>query len=266
MREALALVRVSGLTALSYRMELVFSVLGLVLGLLPVYFVAEALQPTMGPVIRAEGTDYFTYVVIGMVSFSFLSTAVLGLPSEIGGAIRSGTLEAMLATPARAPALLAGMAGFGLLWTAFRAALMLAAAMLLGAHVRWAGAATALVALVLLVVAYLAIGLAGAALQLAFRTTGPLAATVLTLSGLLGGVYFPTHVIPSWIQSVSAWIPLTHALRALRLSLLEGAPLRACMADLAFLALLASGLLLCGVVAFGMALAYARRAGTLGQY
>lgn len=266
MRETLALVREGALTALSYRLELAFSLFGLVLGLVPVYFVAHALQPTMAPVIRTEATDYFAYVVIGMVTFSFLSTAVQGLPSAIGGAIRTGTLEALLATPAPTPALLVGLAGYGLLWTTLRAALMLATAMLLGAHLWWVGAGTALVVISLLVLAYFAIGLTGAALQLAFRTTGPLAAGVLTLSGLLGGVYFPTHVIPSWIRSVSGWIPLTYALRALRHALLEGAPLRACIPDLAVLALFAAGLLLTGALAFRLALTYARRAGTLGQY
>jgi ABC-2 type transport system permease protein len=102
--------------------------------------------------------------------------------------------------------------------------------------------------------------------MLAFRTTGPLSSVVLILSGLLGGVYYPTNVIPEGIQKLSLAVPLTYGLRALRRTLLEGMPFSAVAPDvitlLGFVVLLTS----VGLLVLTEALHYARRAGTLAQY
>ena len=100
MREALALLRVSWLSASSYRLGMILSVAGLVVAVLPMYFVAGAIQPLIGDRIAEEGGHYFGFLVVGMLAFSFLSVAVNGLAGAIGGGIATGTPEAMLATRA----------------------------------------------------------------------------------------------------------------------------------------------------------------------
>jgi len=114
--------------------------------------------------------------------------------------------------------------------------------------------------------AHLPFGLFGAALVLWFRTTGPLPKGVLAASGLLGGVYYPTQVIPAWLHTASAGLPLTYGLRSLRRVLLDGAPFSAVAGDLAILAAFATVLLALGAWTFDRALRDARRTGTLAQY
>jgi ABC-2 type transport system permease protein len=89
---------------------------------------------------------------------------------------------------------------------------------------------------------------------------------VLTISALLGGVYYPTHVIPSWLHEASAVLPLTYGLRALRRTLLDGASLASVASDVTTLAVLGLVLFSAGILVFAWALHYARRAGTLAQY
>ena len=266
MREAMALVRASWLTATSYRLNMVFSVLALLVTVVPFYFVAKALQPVMAGAIRNEGQDYFGFLIVGTVAFSFLSAAVTALPGAVGSGIRSGTLEALLATPARLASVLGGLIGYGLLWTAVRALLLVMLGLVLGVQVDWGNVALASGIVGMIVLAYLPVGLAAAALVLAFRTTGPLPQGVLIASGMLGGVYYPTHVIPSWIERISDFIPLTYGLRALRRTLLDGASFGVIAADLAVLLAFIVILSLGAAVAFHAALGHARRAGTLAQY
>ncbi len=266
MREVLALMRASWLSAVSYRLSMALSILGLVATMVPLYFVANALQPVMAGSIATEGGQYFTFLLVGMIAFNFLSNAVTALPGAIQSGIGTGTLEALLSTPARLPALLTGLTGYGFLWTAVRSAVLLLAGWLLGAQYAWDRLLPGGVILFLIVLSYVPFGLIAASLVLAFRTTGPLPQGVLLLSGLLGGVYYPTRVIPSWLQYVSDVIPLTYGLRALRQSFLEGMPLHALAADVAILlgfVLLLSAL---GTWTFSRALSYARRSGTLAQY
>lgn len=266
MREALALLRAGWLTALSYRLNLLFSVAGLVALLLPVYFVAQALQPVAAGSIQNEGRDYFGFLVVGLAVLTLMSTSLMALPGSIGGAISSGTLEAVLATPARLPAVLVGLIGYELSWSAIRAILMLAMGAALGSAISLSGLPLAALALMLTLACYFGASLGLGSMILIFRTVGPLGSGLVAASALLGGVYYSTSVIPSWIQHLSVAMPLTYGLRAIRQALLAGAPLAVIQADLIPLAGLALGLLLLGGAAFLYGLRHARREGTLGQY
>ena len=266
MRSALALVRASWLSARTYRLRLLLSIASLLISVVPLYFIAGALQPVMADKIADQGGEFFAFLMIGTIAFMMLAPAVNAMPGAIGSGINTGVLEALLGTRARLPALLAGMTAFDMAWTALRALIMLAGAWLLGAVILWSQMGSALLILLLIVLAYLPFGLMASAMVIAFRTAGPLSKAVLALSGLLGGVYYPTEVIPSWIEQVSGFIPLAYGLRALRATLLEGVPLGGVLPDLGVLCLFIAVLHTIGWFALHRALQYARRAGTLSHY
>ncbi|HEU4585735.1 MAG TPA: ABC transporter permease, partial [Gemmatimonadaceae bacterium] len=266
MREIRSLIKASFHTALSYRLSMVLSLGSLLFTVVPLFFVARALQSTMAKSISTEGGVYFAFLLVGMIAYTYISVAVNAIPNVVSSGVSTGTLEALLATRAPLPSLLLGLIGYNFLWTTVRAVVLLIAGMLFGVHLAWGQIGSSFLILVLIVLAYLPFGLIGAALMLAFRTTGPLASVVLILSGLLGGVYYPTSVIPKGIQELSAAVPLTYGLRALRRTLLEGMPFSAVAPDvitlIGFVVLLTS----VGLLALSEALHYARRAGTLAQY
>lgn len=261
-----ALVRSGWQAAASYRVNMVLSIGSLVLALVPMYFIANALDPLMAESIAAEGGDYFAFLLMGMITYLLLGAAVNTLPGALRGGIGNGTFEAMLATPTPLSTLLAGMTGYGLAWTGARALVLLVGGVVLGMSLAPGRILPALLILVLLLLAYLPFGLMAAASVLAFRTAGPLPNIVLVVSALLGGVYYPTHVIPTWIQSISQAVPLTYGLRALRQTLLEGLPLRAVAGDVLILGVFAAALMAAGSYAFTRGLRYSRRVGSLAHY
>ncbi len=266
MRRVLALARVAWLTSTSYRVQIVISFVGILVSVVPLYFVAGALQDLAAESISAESSQYFAFVVVGLIVYQFISTAVTTLPRHVGSGITTGTLEALLSTRSRLPTLMAGIATFPLLWTGVRSLVMLAGAWLLGATVVWAQVVPGLLVLALTVLAFIPFGVLAAASILAFRTAGPLAQGVLFLSAALGGVYYSTEVIPSWLQDVSTFIPLTYGLRALRRMILLGEPITAVTADLAILVGFVIVLTALSFAVFALAFRYSRRAGTLTQY
>jgi ABC-2 type transport system permease protein len=83
---------------------------------------------------------------------------------------------------------------------------------------------------------------------------------------VFGGVFFPVEVLPLWLQKVSMLLPMTYALRAVRLALLRGAPWSELRGDLAALAVFSVILLPLGAVAFRWAIARARATGSLAHY
>ncbi len=267
MRSIVALVRASWLEALSYRVQTVFTFVGLVIGIVPLYLVAQALQPVMGTSLSQEGDQYFAFLVSGLVVFAFTRTAVNALAGEVGTSISTGTLEALLGTPTPLPTLLAGLIGYQFVFTFVRNLFVMLVAAALGANVLWHRGPVMVGILVLIVAAYLAVGILCAALIVAFRSAGPIGAGVLTASSMLGGVYYPTTVIPSWLQGVSTLLPMTYGLRAMRRAMLEpGVSYGDLAPDVAVLAVMAIVMLAASVYAFGLALRHARRAGSLSQY
>ena len=266
MREALALVRAQWLGALTYRVRLLFSLLSVLAIVVPVYFVAQALQPTMAQAISQEGQQYFGFLVVGTISLLYVTSAVGTLPGAVGGGISTGTWEALVGTPAPRWSLVLGLAGYDLLWSSVKAVALLATAWALGARIAWGGLLLSALILTLIVLAYLPVGMMAAAAVLAFRTRTPLPQAVLVASVFLGGVYYPTRVIPGWLQDASGFVPLTYGLRALRRALLDGRGVAELLPDLELLLLFDAVLLMLGVGAFGAALRYARRNGTLAQY
>lgn len=266
MRKVLALVRAGWLVALSYRLQMAFSVAGILVVVAPLYLIAQALQPVMAASIQHEGRNYFGFLVVGMITVLLVTSSVNAFAEALQSGIDRGTLEALLTTPTRLPLLLAGMVGYNFSWTGVRGLLILLAGWVLGAQLAWSHSVQALAVLVLILLAYIPFGLTAAAFILAFRTTGPWPQVLVTVSVFLGGVYYPTHVIPSWLQGLSTVIPLTYGLRALRRTLLDGAGWNIVGGDVTILAAFVVVLLAASVVAFSLSLRYARRAGTLAQY
>ena len=266
MRATLALVRVAWLTATSYRLSFALSLLAVAVSVVPIYYVANALQGTMANVIRGEGAGYFGFVLLGLVGYNLAVAAANSLPAAIAAGIGSGTLESLLATPASTPAVLAGLGGYGLLWAGIRALVLFAGGLALGVHVTWQGLPLAMLVLLLVVIAYVAIGMLDAAVVVVFRTRTPLVAATLTASALLGGVYFPSTAVPAWLAHLTPCDSGTYGARILRRILLEGAPAGMVGGDLLMLVALCAVLASAGAAALTFALGHARRSGTLGQY
>lgn len=261
-----ALLRAAWHTALSYRTAMATSLASLLLTVVPVFFVANALQGMMATAIAGEGSQYFGFLLVGTVALSLVTTCVSTLPGAVSGGIASGYFEMLLMSPAPRLSLLVGMSAYGILWTLLRGTLTLLAGWMLGARIAWSGFPAALLILAVIVVAHWAIGLIGSALVLAFRTMGSMPQAVLVVSALFGGTYYPTSKIPSWLQSLATVTPLAYGLRALRRVLLEGSSLKDVSRDFAILAGFGVVLLATGVLAFRWSLSYAKRQGSLNLY
>lgn len=267
MLELRAFLRATWLTEASYRLNLAFSLASLGLMIVPLYFVAAALQPLMASSISTQSRHYFAFALIGATVYTFVAACTSALPSALASAIGKGTLEAFLGTPTSPLVLFAGMSAYNVVWAIVRGIVMITAGVAFGAQFYWTGLPGALAIVALLTLAYGAFGLMGSALLLRFRTSGPLLGGVLTASALLGGVYYPTQVIPSfWLQLLSRMLPLSYGLRALRQAALLGQPFAAYEHDVLVLAIYATTLFSAGVLSVALALRSARHTGTLGQY
>ena len=93
MRKLAAVARAYSLGMLTYRTRTLVSLLSVLVAVVPVYFVAGALQPLAASAIASESTEYFTYLIVGSVASFVMAEAVSAIPSLINSYIVSGTLE-----------------------------------------------------------------------------------------------------------------------------------------------------------------------------
>src|SRR4051812_39761456 len=207
MHKVWALIRSNWLAASSYKLGFVFSFGSLVVSVVPIFFITRALQTTMAGVIKGQGDQHFAFLVVGLISLNVVSSTIYALPGGLQNATSTGTLEAMLATPTSVSALVLGLSGYEIIFTVLRSGVMLIAAALLGARVEWQQLGASIPIIVLIVLAHLPIAIVTAAMVLAFRTRGPLPQLIVMASTFLGGVYYPTTVIPGFIKSISAFLP-----------------------------------------------------------
>jgi ABC-2 type transport system permease protein len=260
------MVRASFMIAKSYKINLIFSIIALFFTTIPFYFVARALQPTMGKVIQEQGGDYFGFIILGLISVSLLTTALTGVYNSVSGSVTSGWLEAQLGTSTSIPVLVVGMAAYDFIWTLVRVSILLVYGRILGVDVHWSGLLLGVPVLFLLCIAYFGLGLVLASMFLAFRTIGPAQSVIVTASTLLGGVYYPTNIIPGWIHSFSIVIPMTYGLRAVRKLVLDGAPFVTVVQDVMTMGAIAAICLAIGALSFRTAFNYSRQRGTLSLY
>ena len=252
--------------ALSYKFTFVASLAGILFSTATFFFVAKLVPPGAAS-LAAYGGNYFSFAVVGVAFSSLLGIFQAGLPSVIRNAQVSGTLEAVLATPASVPTVLVGSSLYSFVFQTFRTMLHLAVAvlvfgMVLG-PVNWAGVAAVFA---LTALAFLSVGMLSASFILVYKLGNPFGWLLWGISGLLGGVVFPVTLLPPWLRWASSLLPVTYALDGMRRSLLAPTGFAALVPDIVALAAFDVVLLPLGLVLFRVAVRKAKRDGTLSHY
>jgi ABC-2 type transport system permease protein len=252
--------------ALTYKFSFVSSLVGILLSSATFYFVAKLVPPGT-PSLGPFGGDYFSFAVVGVAFSSLLGMFQEGLSSVVRSAQVSGTLEALLVTPASIPTVLFGSSLYSLILQVFRTVLHLGVAMaFFGMTLGRVNVPGALSVGVLTVLCFLGVGILSASFILVYKTGNPFGWILGTVSGLLGGVVFPVALLPPWIRWASGLLPVTYALDGMRKSLLASAGFADVLPDIAALAVFNIILLPASLVVFRLAVRKAKRDGTLSHF
>ncbi len=265
-RMLLAFVRRDFQIEVSYRTSFVLQFFGIFFTVLLWYFISGVLSAPKGTP-GLEGLDYFSYVLLGVALSHYLTMAMMAFAGKIRNEQVTGTLEAMLVTPASIGTIVLGSSLWDFLLTSIKVVVYLAVGWLFfGVALKAGGFLPSLLILALTVLAFSGIGILSAAFILYLKRGDPITYLVATGSALMGGVFFPPEAMPRWLGRWSSFLPITYALRALRRALLRGSRMADLLPDIEALALFVVLLLPLGVLAFRFAVRKARQEGSLVQY
>jgi ABC-2 type transport system permease protein len=261
-----AFVRRDWAIARSYKLPFVFDQVQSIFSLLLVYFLAKLVNGAPSLAGAGGKAGYFGYAVVGLTLLNVLTVALITFSERLRTDQTTGTLEAVLATPTPSWLAVLASASYELLYALVSAAVLLLAAMAifgLRFNIDVGGAALAVLALLVSVVAFASLGVAYAAFIMIFKR----GSNFLNMAGgglaLFSGVYFPTKLLPGPIRVAAQILPLTQGITVLRGILLSG---QSPWGEIGILAATGAVLLPISLFLLDRAINRARRGGTLGQY
>jgi len=267
MSVALAFLRRDFSLAISYRTSFVFQFLGIFFGVATFYFVAQVFGQAVSPQLQAYGGDYFSFVLIGLAFSGFTGLALKSFAGAIREGQTMGTLELMLLSPTRLGSILLSSSLWDYLLNCFNVmAYLLFGALVFGADLSHADVLSALLVLVLSILAFSGIGIISAAFVLVLKRGDPVAWAFGSVQALLAGVMYPVSVLPDILQRFSSLLPLTYSLEAMRLAVLKGYSVIELLPQILTLIVFTVVLLPLSLWIFRRAVKQAKKEGSLAQY
>ena len=230
-----------------------------------VYSVAGALSISL---IGAQSGDprLLLSLMIGAIFWNYLSVVFSWIAETIAVERWEGTLEYTMMAPIRRSTQLIGSTAYAIVYGLIHTAVILVVLVLFFPQLDLARAnpVTAVTFVLLGSFSFVGIGMMAAILPLLYVERGAQMTFVLQSCLLLvSGVYYPTDVLPGWMQIVSRISPATYVLDAVRKALIEGASLGQLLPDLWPLLVMAVTFIPIGLWGFGRAERYAKRTGKL---
>lgn len=231
------------------------------------FYLGRLMQPAASEYLGPFGGDYFAFVIVGVAFFGFLSASMAAPAQAIRYEQMIGTLDALLVAPATPLTVAAGASLWSVLVAASQGLLYLILGVLVfRLDIGHADVVAVGVTVLLTLGLSAALGMISAAFVIAFRQPDALMSLFAAASALLGGVFYPTSVLPPALQRLAEFVPLTHALRALRLALLQGYGVGALQREVAILLVFLALLAPIAMIALWWAIHQAKASGTLGAY
>ena len=187
------------------------------------------LVPTQDPLTveskATKTTDLtrFDYTVAGIVGFSLMSLAIFGMANGFPADKKSGALRRLRATPLRASQLILATALEYLFIGLLTLIVMFAVATLLF-DFNMRGSYLMLVLFTLIgTFSLFGFGMAIGGWAKNENQSAPLSNLVAFPMMFLTGVFFPTYLMPQWLQNISHFLPLTPIIDGIRMITTENA-------------------------------------------
>lgn len=265
--KAIAFLRRDFKAELSYRFSFLLNLAGISFSVIMFYYISKLFGSAASPFLTDYRGDYFSFVIIGIAFSGYLSTSLHSFSGAIRDGQMTGTLEAMMVTPTGIPSIILFSSLWSFIYTTIEVLIyLLAGVILFGMDLGKANILSSLIVMVFTILSFTPFGIISASFIMVFKRGDPIAFFFGTSSTLLGGVYYPVSILPSWIQSFSYLLPITYSLRAMRKALLNGAPITEITSDLLALALFSIVMIPLSFLVFRYAVKKAKEKGSLGQY
>ncbi len=213
-----------------------------------------------------EYGGFLPFSVLGIGVMNFFMASYGSFASAIRSEQSSGTLESVLMTPVSVPVLVLASSIWAFAWSTASAVMFIGGGALLYDIALRGSLLLALGFVSLTTLVFIALGVLSASFIMVWKRGDPIGPVVSIMFFLLGGVVYPTSILPTWLSAFAWLLPITHASAGIRDVLIKGQGLAEVSAHLLVLAGYALLMLPLSLFAFQKAVKRATRDGTLLQF
>lgn len=256
------IVRRDAILFVSYRSQLVAQFLGPLFSITLFYYISHVLTSRS---IHSPG-GYFGFVIVGLVIVQILTISIAVMPMTVRQELVSGTIERFLVSAHGSINGILGTMLFPLMNALFSSVLMLTLAAVIFGLPLAASAYLAIPVALLGTVAFMPFAFFLVALVMAFKQAASATQFIVSGIAIVGGLYFPIAVLPSWIRWTSEVQPFTPATDLLRHLLVDTPLVHPALVELAKLVGFIAILLPAGILLLRASIRYGQRSGTIAEY
>lgn len=256
-----------------FKISFLFSIIALIVSVAIFFFINRVFSLSTTGVLWKYGGDYFSYVLIGLAVNYYASIAITEFLKTIRGCYLRNWLEIILTARSSLRSFFLSVLSWSYLYATFNVFLyFLFGIGIFGAalnfHNQWY---IIILILFLAIISLSGIGLMSASMFMLSDAKGevePISWIILTLSGLVTGVYYPIGILPYPLQIVSQMLPQTHALEGIRLVILGGETIANTdvLYSILYLLIFACIYLPIGILMFKIGIKKAEKEGSLARW
>jgi len=214
-----------------------FEIVNVVFGIASWYYYTKMFQGT-SEVLAPYGGDPIAYIILGMLSYSFLTQAMETMRQSVmklvmgqysSGGYRLSFIEYL--DLAGIPPIAYAVSSYllaAIRYVVYASCYLVVGVLVFGVKLNpSANYGGAILALLLGALAMIGLGMISASMP-SFIGPGvlygvePISWLIGLLSSVASGVYFPPEMLPEWLRAISMFLPQTYAIESVKLALLSG--------------------------------------------
>jgi ABC-2 type transport system permease protein len=252
------------LSDVSYRFAFVLQLGGMFFAVAVFFFASRMVNPNTAGL---DGVEPFPWLLVGIAFQLYFSTALYSFSEKVRSEQVLGTLEAMLVSPTPTSVVIFSSTAWDFTWGALRLVVYLVCAVFVfGVRLNVVSPAALALGIALTLLSSAGIGMLSASFILYFKRGDPVNFLLSMGTTFFGNVIFPSKLLPTSVQWVSDWLPMSWSLKVVRGALLSGATFGQLSGELGRLAILTAILVPLGLFGARIAIRRAKREGSLVQY
>ena len=269
LRALLAVAKKDFLYFVRYPLNAIFRVLQPIIWLTPIYFLGQSFATAQGNVGFAAyaGTgDYMSFILVGAMLSSYISSVFWGMGQSLKEEMDSGVLESNWLTPVPRFSFLIGHTGANIFVTTLVNMGILLLGWLFFGFAISGSLLQALAVVVPLLLALYGFGFAFAAAVFLMRDANTLIDVSDYLVSIFSGGQFPVQVLPRFLLPISLALPITYGLDAVRGLLINTRTLLPIGNEIAIMLVFMGVMMPLGYFVFKRVEQRVKRLGTIGMH
>ena len=269
LRALFAVAKKDFLRFIRYPLNAIFRVLQPIIWLTPIYFLGQSFateQGNIGFAVYAGTVDYMSFILVGAMLSSYISSVFWGMGQSLKEEMDSGVLESNWLAPVPRLTFLIGHTGANLFLTTLVNIGILFLGWLFFGFAITGNLLQALGVVVPLLLALYGFGFGFAAIVFLMRDANTLIDVSDYLVSIFSGGQFPVQVLPRFLLPISLALPITYGLDAVRGLLINTRPLLPLSLEIAILLAFMGVMMPLGYFIFKRVERRIKRLGTIGMH